>query len=134
MSSTINADLQSISEWGTRNFVKFNIQLLTISLSNTPSNYPIIFEDSEILPLNSINILGLQNPLACLGETILPKLLSQPLKNWGLSFSVNNILILLNYSNCILVLFIPAWNIALISGVLPLIFLFSIGLNQRLSA
>ena len=33
---------------------------MTISLSNTPSNYPIIFEDSEIPPLNSINILGLQ--------------------------------------------------------------------------
>ena len=55
--------MQSISEWGTRNLVKFNTsktQLLTISLSNTPSNYPIIFEDSEIPPLNSINILGLQ--------------------------------------------------------------------------
>ena len=41
---------------------------------------------------------------------------------------------LLNYSNCILVLFVPAWNIALMSGVLPLILLFLIGLNQRLSA
>ena len=63
MSSTINSDLQSISEWGTRNLVKFNTsktQLLTISLSNTPSNYPIIFEDSKIPPLNSINILDLQ--------------------------------------------------------------------------
>ena len=63
ISSTINSDLQSISEWGTRNLVKFNTsktQLLTISLSNNPSNYPIIFEDSEIPPLNSVNILGLQ--------------------------------------------------------------------------
>ena len=65
MSSTINSDLQSISEWGTRNLVKFNTsktQLLTISLSNRPtlSNYPIIFEDSKIPSLNSINILGLQ--------------------------------------------------------------------------
>ena len=65
MPSTINSDLQSISKWGTRNLVKFNTsktQLLTISLSNTPSNFPIIFEDSEIPPLtgNSINILGLQ--------------------------------------------------------------------------
>ena len=63
MSSTINSDLQSISEGGTRNLVKFNTsktQLLTISLSNTPSNYPIIFEDSEIPPLDSVNILGLQ--------------------------------------------------------------------------
>ena len=63
MSSTINSDLQGISEWGTRNLVKFNTSKtlpLTNSLSNTPSNYPIIFEDSEIPPFNSINILGLQ--------------------------------------------------------------------------
>ena len=60
---TINSNLQRISEWGTRNLVKFNTsktQLLTISLSNTPSNYPIIFEDSKIPPINSVNILGLQ--------------------------------------------------------------------------
>ena len=63
MSSTINSDLQSISEWGTRNLVKSNTsktQLFTISLSNTPSNFPVILEDSEIPPLNSTNILGLQ--------------------------------------------------------------------------
>ena len=63
MSSTNNSDLQGTSEWGTRYLVKFNTsktQLLTISLSNSPSNYPIIFDDSEIPPLNSINILGLQ--------------------------------------------------------------------------
>ena len=63
MSSTINSDLQSISEWRTRNLVKFNTsktQLLTVSLSNTPSNYPIIFGDSKIPPLNSVNIVGLQ--------------------------------------------------------------------------
>ena len=46
------------------------------------------------------------------------KLLRQPQKNWGFSFDVKSILILLNYSNCILVLFVPAWNIALTSGVL----------------
>ena len=40
-------------------------------------------------------------PLACFGGTILSKLLSQPQKNWGFSFDVNSILILLNYSNCI---------------------------------
>ena len=63
MSSTINSDLQSISKWGTRNLVKFNTsktQLLTISLSNTPSNYPVIFDDSKIPPFNSINILSIQ--------------------------------------------------------------------------
>ena len=55
--------MQSISEWGTRNLVKFSkskTQLFTISLSNNPSDYPILSEDSEILPLDSINILGLQ--------------------------------------------------------------------------
>ena len=63
MSSTINSDVQSISEWGTRNLVKFNTsktQLLTISLSNTPSNNPTIFEDSKIPPFNSINNSELQ--------------------------------------------------------------------------
>ena len=48
---------------GTRNLVRFStfkMELLTISVSNTPSNYPIVFECSEIPPLNSINILGLQ--------------------------------------------------------------------------
>ena len=35
--------------------VKFNT-----SLSSTTSKYPIIFEDSKIPPVNSINILGLQ--------------------------------------------------------------------------
>ena len=63
ISLTVNSDFQSISEWGTRNLVKFNTsntQLLIISLSNTPSNYPIVFEVSEISPLTSINILKLQ--------------------------------------------------------------------------
>ena len=63
MSLTLNSDLQNISEWITHNLVKFNTSkphLLTISLSNTPSNYPIIFDDSEIPLLNSINILGIQ--------------------------------------------------------------------------
>ena len=49
--------------WRTRNLAKFNTsktQLLTISLSNTPFNYPTIFDDSEIQPLNSINILDIQ--------------------------------------------------------------------------
>ena len=37
-----------------------------------------------------------------------------------------------SYWNCILVLFVPAWNIALISVVLHIILLFLIRLNQRL--
>ena len=75
MSSTINSYLQSTSKWGTHNLVKFNTsktQLLIISLSNSPSNYPNLFEDSKILPLDSINTLCLQ---------ISSKLLSQPQKN-----------------------------------------------------
>ena len=137
MSSTINSDLQSISEWGTRNLVKFNTsktQLLTISLSNTPSNYPIIFDDSKIPPLNSINILGLQISSSLSWWDHIVQIAKSASKNWGFSFGVSNILMLLNYSNCIQVLFVPAWNIALTFGVLPLILLFLIGLNQRPSA
>ena len=60
MSSTTNSDLQIISEWETRNVVKFNTsktQLLIISLSSSLSNYLIIFEGSEIPLLNSVNNL-----------------------------------------------------------------------------
>ena len=67
MSSTINSDLQSISELGACNLVKFNTsktQLLTVSLSNTPFNYLIIFDDSEIPPLNSL----VPQPFEKLGE------------------------------------------------------------------
>ena len=108
----------------TQILVKFNTsktQLLTISLSNTPSNYPITFEGSEIPPPNSINILGLQisSSLSCRDHIV--QIAKSASKSCGFSFDVNSILILLNYSNCILVLFVPAWNIALISGVLPLI-------------
>ena len=137
MSSTINSDFKSISEWGARNLVKCNTsktQLLTISLSNTPSNYPIIFEDSEIPPLNSINILGLQKSSSLSWRDHVVQIAKSASKKLGFSFIVNNILILLYYSKCVLVLFVPAWNIALISGVLPLILIFLIGLNQRQSA
>ena len=70
-SLTINLDLQIIFEWGAYNFVKINTsktQLLTISQSNTYFNY-LFFEDSEILPLNSVNSLEVQIsiPPACLG-------------------------------------------------------------------
>ena len=54
--------MQSISELVIRNLVIFNTfktQLLIISLSNN-FNYPILFEDNTILPLDSINILGVQ--------------------------------------------------------------------------
>ena len=62
LTSTINPDLQRVSRWGTDNLVKFNAsktQLMIISLAHNSSDYPIIFNNNEILPLNSINILGL---------------------------------------------------------------------------
>ena len=100
MSSTINSDLQTISKWGTQNLVKFNTSktlLLTISLSNTPSNYPIVFENSKILALNSINILGLQISSSLSWKDHIFQIAKSASKNWGFSFGVNNILILLNY-------------------------------------
>ena len=86
MSSTNNSDLQSISEWKTHNLVKFNTsktQILTISLSNTPSNYPIICEDSEIPPLNSINILKLQIFSSLSWRDHIVQIAKSVKKNWG---------------------------------------------------
>ena len=63
LSSAINSDLRSISEWGSQNLVKFNTsktQFLPISLSNFSSHPSIIFEDNSIEPLPSINLLGVQ--------------------------------------------------------------------------
>ena len=82
MSSIINSDLLSISKRGTCNLVKFNTsKTLLLTLFNTSSNYPVLFEDSEIFPLNSINILDLKYPPAFLGGTILFRLPSQPPRN-----------------------------------------------------
>ena len=139
MSSTINSDLQSISEWGTRNLVKFNTsktQLLTISLSNTPSNYPIIFEDSEIPPLNFVNILGPQISSSLSWRDHIVQIAKSASKTLGVLlrckqyFNSSQLFKL----HTVLVLFVPVWNISLIFGVLPLILLFLIGLNQKPSA
>ena len=60
--STINSDLDRISQWGTQNLVKFNsskTQFLPISLSRTPHNSRISFDGSVIPPLDSMNLLGI---------------------------------------------------------------------------
>src|SRR5678815_3318712 len=47
LSDSIFADLVGISQWGNRNLVKFNslkTQLLHISLSKIPPNFPIPFD------------------------------------------------------------------------------------------
>ena len=63
LSSTISLELQSILRLRTCFFlVKFDTckkQILTLSLSNTPSNHPILFEESDIY-LKFINILRIQ--------------------------------------------------------------------------
>src|SRR5678815_4462835 len=62
LSDSILADLDRISDWGRLNLVKFNslkTQLLQISLSKTPSNFPISFDASLVSPVDNINILGL---------------------------------------------------------------------------
>ena len=55
--------LERISEWGSQNLVNFNAsktQFLAISLSSSPPNNSVFFENIEIFPLHSINILGVQ--------------------------------------------------------------------------
>src|SRR5678816_710503 len=62
LSDSILVDLDGICRWGHRNLVKFNslkTQLLHISLSKTPPTFPISFDGSNVSPMNSINILGL---------------------------------------------------------------------------
>src|SRR6201990_2691117 len=59
---SILANLDWISWWGHSNLVKFKslkTQLLHISLSKTPPNFPILFDGSPVSPVNNINILGL---------------------------------------------------------------------------
>src|SRR5678816_3555678 len=55
-------DVDRISWWGRLNLVKFSslkTKLLQISLSKTPSNFPISFDGSLVSPVDNINILGL---------------------------------------------------------------------------
>ena len=52
----------SIFQWGEDNLVKFNtskMQFMPIFLSSTP-DIALTFEYTEIQPLDSINILGVQ--------------------------------------------------------------------------
>ncbi|MEL6606597.1 MAG: reverse transcriptase domain-containing protein, partial [Cyanobacteria bacterium J06614_10] len=62
MSHSINVGLEGVSAWGRQNLVNFNASktcFIPISLSTFSSDYSIIFENTEIEPLSSINILGL---------------------------------------------------------------------------
>src|SRR5678816_3128501 len=71
LSDSILADLDRISGWGRLNLVKFNslkTQLLQISLSKTPSNFPISFDGSLVSPVDNINILGLNITLIHISE------------------------------------------------------------------
>ena len=60
--ASLNSDLDRISGWGGHNLVNFNsrkTQFLPISLSTTPSEFNIVFDNSLLDPLDSINILGI---------------------------------------------------------------------------
>ena len=55
--------MEGVSDWVRRNCVNFNASktcFIPISLSNLPSDYSISFENVEIAPLTSVNILGLE--------------------------------------------------------------------------
>ena len=59
----LTSDLSIISDWGKRNLVSFNAsktQFLHLSTRhNLPNNYPLFFDDTQLFPSSSINILGL---------------------------------------------------------------------------
>ena len=63
MASTVNSDLESISEWGSQNLVALNAsktKFLPVSLSSNPSDPQIWFNGNLIESLSSINSLGVQ--------------------------------------------------------------------------
>ena len=62
LSSSINSDLNKISDWGRMNLVKFNAsktKFMPISLSSNSSNLFVCFDGNVIEPSLSINIFGI---------------------------------------------------------------------------
>ena len=55
-SNAINSDLERVSNWDSASMTC----LILISLSNFPSDYSISFRNVKIVPLISVNILGLE--------------------------------------------------------------------------
>ena len=59
----LTSDLSIISEWGRANLVLFNAsktQFLHLSTRhNLPDNYPLFFNDTQLSPSSTLNILGL---------------------------------------------------------------------------
>ncbi|XP_050710739.1 uncharacterized protein LOC126995293 [Eriocheir sinensis] len=57
------SDLTIISDWGKKNLVSFNaskIQFLHLSTRhNLPNNYPLFFDNTQLSPSSTLNILGL---------------------------------------------------------------------------
>ena len=59
----LTSDLSKISDWGRANLVLFNAsktQFLHLSTRhNLPDNYPLFFDDTQLFPSSTLNILGL---------------------------------------------------------------------------
>ena len=62
-SERLTSDLSRISDWGKANHVLFNAsktQFLHLSTRhNLPNNYPLFFNDTQLSPSPTLNILGL---------------------------------------------------------------------------
>ena len=82
----LNSDLSKISDWGKENLVVFNAsktQFLHLSTRhNLPHDYPIFFNDTQLNPSSSLDILGIsissdfswKNHLTSLAKTASQKL------------------------------------------------------------
>merc|ERR1712002_223352 len=134
LSSAINSDLDRISSWGAQNLVKFNAsktQFLPISLSTTPSNCIINFENNVIPPLSCINILGVNITLKLSWRQHILELASLPQKSWGsCSGAVLTFLLSSSFSS-MWDLYVHVWSIVHISGGAHLLFRCLTELNQR---
>merc|ERR1711980_39032 len=63
MGECLTSDLTIISDWGRRNLVSFNAsktQFLHLSTRhNLPDDYPLFFDNTQLSPYPTLNILGL---------------------------------------------------------------------------
>ena len=100
LSNSILADLDRISRWSRLNLVNFNslkTQLLNISRSKTPLNFPILFDDFNVSPFGNINILGLNINQNLSWKCHVTQVAKRLTKNWESCSGYANSFLLLNY-------------------------------------
>ncbi len=83
----LTSDLAIISDWGRRNLVSFNAsktRFLNLSTRhNLPNSYPLFFNDTQLLPSSTLNILALPFTLILSGNFTSNLSLTQLSRSWA---------------------------------------------------